>query len=275
MKQKARGVDQWDETIDESPTMPITDASRPAPMMVRRQWGSVSIRPVSGLTNASSWCSQPAWFSSEPWWWSRLNRWAPVSSAAAPMYTVDLPHQAPISTKAPCSKEAPARSAARKSASPSSSGMNPVAARASENRWSRRSARSTWAASASAGSGMGGTGDGAIRPACHGGRANRHVGRWAVRSGRAVRPCGPAVRSGRAVRPCGPACSVQDEAEDQVAGLVDEDAEVDSAVLAHPTPGGGLDSGQRGTDLGDHALEWLGSTVHDRIDATHPCVTFK
>ncbi len=66
MKQKASGVDQWDETMGESPTMPTTDSSSPAPITVRRQWGRVSIRPVSGSISVLSWCSQPAWFSSEP-----------------------------------------------------------------------------------------------------------------------------------------------------------------------------------------------------------------
>ncbi len=84
MKQKASGVVQWEATVGESPTTPTTEASRSASIMVRRQWGRVSIRPVSGSTSEWSWCSHPAWFSSEPWWWSRLNRQAPVSSAAAP-----------------------------------------------------------------------------------------------------------------------------------------------------------------------------------------------
>ena len=66
-----------DEADDAAPR------ARP-PSMVRRQKGSVSMRPVAGSTTSSSWWSQPGWFSSEPWWWSMLNSTAPVASAAAP-----------------------------------------------------------------------------------------------------------------------------------------------------------------------------------------------
>ena len=84
MKQNVSGVVHRELTVGESPTNPTTDDSRSAVIIALRQWGRVSIRPVSGSTSELSWCSQPAWFSSEPWWWSRLNRTAPVSSAAAP-----------------------------------------------------------------------------------------------------------------------------------------------------------------------------------------------
>ena len=71
------------------------------------------------------------------------NTTAPVSSAAAPRYTVDLPHQAPISTKvggvAPGISARPARWAARNSASPSSSGMKPRVPRAVASRSRTRS----------------------------------------------------------------------------------------------------------------------------------------
>ena len=57
-----------------------------------------------------------------------------MASAAAPRYTVDFPHQAPISTKvagaAAGSSAWPARRAAANSASPSSSGMKPRVRRA-------------------------------------------------------------------------------------------------------------------------------------------------
>ncbi len=47
MKQKAKGVDQWEDTVGESPTSPITEDSRSASITVRRQWGRVSILPVA------------------------------------------------------------------------------------------------------------------------------------------------------------------------------------------------------------------------------------
>jgi len=59
--------------VDESPTTAIARSSAPAASMALLQNGKVSIRPVSGLTRVSSWCSKPAWFSSEPRWWSTLN----------------------------------------------------------------------------------------------------------------------------------------------------------------------------------------------------------
>ena len=104
-------------------------------MMVRRQCSKVSMRPASGSTRSGSWYSHPGWFSSEPRWWSIESTTAPVASAAAPRYTVDFPHQAPISTKvggdgSRASSARPARRAARYSASPSSSGMKPRVRRA-------------------------------------------------------------------------------------------------------------------------------------------------
>ena len=99
MKQKASGRSQRAAKVGESPTMPTTDDSSPARVMVRRQCGNVSRRPISGSTRSGSWYCHPGWFSSEPRWWSMERSAAPVASAAAPRYTVDFPHQAPISTK--------------------------------------------------------------------------------------------------------------------------------------------------------------------------------
>ena len=66
MKQKTSGRSQRAANVGESPTIPTTDASSPASVMVRRQCGNVSIRPASGSTRSGSWYSHPGWFSSEP-----------------------------------------------------------------------------------------------------------------------------------------------------------------------------------------------------------------
>ena len=73
---------------------------------------------------------------------------APVASAAAPRYTVDFPHQAPISTKVVGAAAAmsawPARRAAANKASPSSSGMNPRVPRAvSKRAWTRAESKAS------------------------------------------------------------------------------------------------------------------------------------
>ena len=72
MNSSDSGVRQYAATVVDRPTTATTSSSRPARAIVRRNTGSVSIRPSSGSTRLVSWCSQPAWFSSEPRWWSRV-----------------------------------------------------------------------------------------------------------------------------------------------------------------------------------------------------------
>ncbi len=61
-----------DEHDPEGATIATTTSSAPAPAMVRRKCGSVSIRPTSGSTSEGSWYSQPGWCSSDPPWWSTV-----------------------------------------------------------------------------------------------------------------------------------------------------------------------------------------------------------
>ena len=67
-------------------------------MMVERNAGRVSMRPVRGSTSAASCHSQPGWFSSLPKWWSTAKSVRPVARAAPPSHTVERPQYEPTST---------------------------------------------------------------------------------------------------------------------------------------------------------------------------------
>ena len=81
-----------------------------------------------GRRRSGSWCSQPAWFSSLPRWWSTANTTVPHARAAPPSHTVDRPQYEPTSRNGRPGRRRPAATAASYSASPSSGGMNPLAA---------------------------------------------------------------------------------------------------------------------------------------------------
>ena len=70
-------------TVAESPTTGTTTDSSPAEAIVRRNIGSVSMRPSEPSRRGSKY-SWPGCCSSDPRWWSTENSTVPVARAAAP-----------------------------------------------------------------------------------------------------------------------------------------------------------------------------------------------
>ena len=74
---------QWVAIVAESPTTGMTTDSSPVAASVRRNAGSVSMRPSVPSSRGSKY-SWPGCCSSEPRWWSTENRTVPHARAAAP-----------------------------------------------------------------------------------------------------------------------------------------------------------------------------------------------
>jgi len=83
MNTSPRRVAQCAAMVAESPTTGMTTDSRPLAASVRRNVGSVSMRP-SGPSRRGSKYSWPGCCSSEPRWWSTENSTVPQARAAAP-----------------------------------------------------------------------------------------------------------------------------------------------------------------------------------------------